>query len=44
MHRSHLPAPGPDTYILRCGPNPMVDAMKKYLDSLGYSADMQFQF
>ncbi|KAF5827986.1 hypothetical protein DUNSADRAFT_18392 [Dunaliella salina] len=44
MIKSTLPAPGPDSLVLRCGPPPMLDAMKKHLDSLGYSADMQFQF
>ncbi|KAI9813953.1 MAG: NADH-cytochrome b5 reductase [Thelocarpon impressellum] len=36
MIKQHLPAPGPDMKILVCGPPPMVSAMKKGLDSLGY--------
>jgi cytochrome-b5 reductase len=39
-----LPAPGPETLILSCGPPPMVDAMKAHLEGLGYAADMQHQF
>mmetsp|Transcript_6123 Transcript_6123/g.17555 ORF Transcript_6123/g.17555 Transcript_6123/m.17555 type:complete len:298 (+) Transcript_6123:421-1314(+) len=42
--QAHLPAPGPDTIILRCGPLPMNIAVGKALDELGYSAEQQFQF
>lgn len=31
-------------FVLRCGPTPMMEAMKKLLDGMGYSEDMQFQF
>lgn len=33
-----------DVLVLRCGPTPMMDAMGKALDTLGYSAEQQFQF
>jgi len=32
----HLPAPGPSTKILLCGPPPMITAMKGHLDTLKY--------
>ncbi|KAI9837828.1 MAG: NADH-cytochrome b5 reductase [Sarea resinae] len=35
--KKHLPAPAKDIKILICGPPPMVSAMKKGTDSLGYS-------
>jgi len=44
MIREHLPAPSKDTMILRCGPLPMMEVMKKHLDSLGYPKEQQFQF
>ncbi len=34
--QQYLPAPGPDMKMLVCGPPPMVSAMKKGLESLGY--------
>ena len=34
--REKLPGPAPDTKILICGPPPMVSAMKKATESLGY--------
>ncbi|KIX03926.1 NADH-cytochrome b5 reductase 1 [Rhinocladiella mackenziei CBS 650.93] len=34
--KSKLPPPGPDIKILICGPPPMVSAMKKATESLGY--------
>ncbi|KAF5094747.1 hypothetical protein D0Z00_003412 [Geotrichum galactomycetum] len=34
--REHLPAPSPDTKILICGPPPMVAAMKKATEAVGY--------
>ncbi|KAI9852263.1 MAG: NADH-cytochrome b5 reductase [Thelocarpon superellum] len=36
MIKAHLPAPAPDMKMLVCGPPPMVSAMKKTLDALGY--------
>jgi len=36
MIKQKLPAPGPDMKILICGPPPMVSAMKKATESLGY--------
>jgi cytochrome-b5 reductase len=36
MIKERLPAPGPDMKILICGPPPMVSAMKKATESLGY--------
>jgi NAD(P)H-flavin reductase len=44
MIQQHFAAPGADTMVLSCGPKPMTDAMKGYLDSMGYSEDSQFQF
>ena len=34
--QEHLPAPAKDIKILICGPPPMVSAMKKATESLGY--------
>ncbi|KAJ9516208.1 hypothetical protein QJQ45_024640 [Haematococcus lacustris] len=42
--KEHMPPPGPDTLVLRCGPGPMNDAMKKHLGALGYDEGSQFQF
>lgn len=39
-----MPAPGPDTIILYCGPPPFEDMMKKHLEELGYTKDMVFKF
>jgi cytochrome-b5 reductase len=36
--KEHLPAPASDVKILLCGPPPMNGAMKKNLESLGYTA------
>ncbi|KAL6225977.1 hypothetical protein ACLB2K_004825 [Fragaria x ananassa] len=44
MIQTHLPAPGPDIQILRCGPPPMNKAMAAHLESLEYAPHMQFQF
>lgn len=44
MIKQHFAAPGPNTMVLSCGPKPMTDAMKGYLDSMGYSEEAQFQF
>lgn len=37
IFQEHLPAPAPDVKILLCGPPPMVSAMKKATESLGYA-------
>lgn len=34
--KQHLPGPGPDMKLLMCGPPPMISAMKKAVESLGY--------
>ncbi len=34
--QARLPAPGPDMKLLMCGPPPMISAMKKAADSLGF--------
>lgn len=34
--KEHMPPPGPDMKLLMCGPPPMISAMKKATDSLGY--------
>jgi cytochrome-b5 reductase len=44
MIKAHLPAAAEDVMVLRCGPAPMNDAMKVYLDELGHSEGNQFQF
>lgn len=44
LMKQHLPAPSDSNLILRCGPTPMNEAMKKNLEAMGYSQDMQFQF
>lgn len=36
MIKEKLPSPGPDMKILICGPPPMVSALKKATESLGY--------
>ena len=36
MMKSKLPPPGPDMKLCICGPPPMVSAMKKATESLGY--------
>lgn len=36
MIKSHLPTPGPDMKLMMCGPPPMVGAMKKLVEDLGY--------
>lgn len=35
-HQANLPAPAKDIKLLICGPPPMVSAMKKATESLGY--------
>ncbi|KAJ5414293.1 NADH-cytochrome b5 reductase 1 [Penicillium cosmopolitanum] len=37
MIKEHLPAPAADVKILLCGPPPMVSAMKKATESLGFT-------
>ncbi|XP_047317804.1 NADH--cytochrome b5 reductase 1-like [Impatiens glandulifera] len=44
MIQAHIPEPGSDIKILRCGPPPMNKAMAAHLDALGYTSLMQFQF
>ncbi|MCJ1276499.1 NADH-cytochrome b5 reductase [Puttea exsequens] len=34
--QTHLPPPGPDMKLLMCGPPPMISAMKKATESLGF--------
>lgn len=41
---AQLPAPGPGSLVLQCGPPPMVDAMKKHLEVLAYTEEMLFSF
>lgn len=36
MIKAHLPAPASDIKIMLCGPPPMISAMKKATESLGY--------
>ena len=42
--RKHLPAPGPDVLVLRCGPGPMNKVVEAALGTLGYTNGQQFQF
>lgn len=44
MLKEHMPAPGPDTMILYCGPPPFEKMMSQHLSELGYDQDMQFKF
>eukprot|EP00878_Enallax_costatus_P004942 GHUV01005198.1.p1 GENE.GHUV01005198.1~~GHUV01005198.1.p1 ORF type:complete len:307 (+),score=67.97 GHUV01005198.1:76-921(+) len=44
MIQQRLAPPAADVMVLSCGPKPMCDAMKGYLDDLGYTEDSQFQF
>lgn len=44
MIQQHFAAPASDVMVLSCGPKPMCDAMKGYLDDLGYEEGNQFQF
>lgn len=44
MIQKHLPAAAADVMVLRCGPKPMNDAMKGYLDQSGHAEDNQFEF
>lgn len=38
LMKEKLPAPGPDTKIMLCGPPGMVNASKKALTTLGFKA------
>ena len=40
----NLPAPGPQTLIVFCGPPPFENMMKKHLAELGYDDTMIFKF
>jgi len=40
MLKEQMPAPGPDTLILYCGPPPFEAMMKKHLSELGYDDTM----
>ncbi len=42
--QQHIEPPAEDVLVLRCGPGPMNVAVKKALDSLGYTKEMQFEF
>ncbi|CAN0839625.1 NADH--cytochrome b5 reductase 1 [Linum grandiflorum] len=44
MIQTHCPPPTPDIQVLRCGPPGMNKAMAAYLNELGYTANMQFEF
>ena len=44
MLKNNLPAPGPDTLILFCGPPPFEEMIKKNLKAIGYEDDMMFKF
>jgi NAD(P)H-flavin reductase len=44
MLKKNLPAPGPDTLILYCGPPPFEKMMMQHLKDLGYTNEMQFKF
>ncbi|EIE23241.1 ferredoxin reductase-like protein [Coccomyxa subellipsoidea C-169] len=42
--KQHIDPPAEDVMVLRCGPGPMNVAVKKALDGLGYTREMQFEF
>jgi cytochrome-b5 reductase len=42
--KAHIEPPAEDVLVLRCGPGPMNAAVKRALDSLGYTREMQFEF
>lgn len=45
MIKEYLPAPGPNTIVLMCGPPPMIKfACKANLDKLGYAKESQIEF
>lgn len=44
MIQEHCPRPAIDVMILRCGPPGMNKAMAAFLNELGYTPEMQFEF
>lgn len=44
MIQEHCPAPGEDALLLWCGPPPMVEAMKKLSDAIGFAPECTFGF
>lgn len=44
MLKANMPAPGPETLILYCGPPPFEKMMRQHLEELGYDDTMQFKF
>ena len=45
MIKEHFPAPGEDTFILMCGPPPMIQfACNPNLDKLGYAEETRFSY
>jgi len=42
MVKQHLPAPGPDSIVLICGPKGMYDTAHELLDKCGYPKEAQF--
>jgi len=44
MLKKTLPAPGPETLIVYCGPPPFEAMMKKHLTELGYKTEDTFKF
>eukprot|EP00210_Caulerpa_lentillifera_P006855 g6552.t1 len=44
MIEKHCPAPSEDSMLLWCGPPPMVDAMKRLADEIGYPEQSTFKF
>ncbi|MEW5308743.1 MAG: hypothetical protein WDW38_000679 [Sanguina aurantia] len=42
--KAQLPAPGPGTLVLQCGPMPMMKVMTEHLTTLNYTEEMIFQF
>lgn len=44
MIEDHCPPPSQDSMLLWCGPPPMVDAMAKLSEKIGYAPDCTFKF
>jgi cytochrome-b5 reductase len=44
LFKQKLPAPGPNTMILLCGPPGLIGFATKQLTSIGYTDDMLFTF
>jgi cytochrome-b5 reductase len=44
MIKQHLPPPGDDVIICRCGPPAMNKAMRSLLVDIGYTQEMMFEF